>query len=245
MWDKVLYGSGRIAIGALSRLLLAMNVTYHTPLPTGPKIIAVNHPTTTDPFLITTVIPDRLHILVSDTLFKVPVFGRYLQAAGHIKVVRGNLSSYREAVRLLGLGESIAIFPEGNLSPLSGGCHAPRSGVARLALTTGAPVIPVGINLQPENIRFFEAHVAGGSEESRWYLHGAYAVTVGEPLFFNGDTRDRDLIDRVGDQIMRRIVKLSAESGRRISSEHPVICQSITETAEMCVIDGAKSWSAG
>ncbi|MEJ2520858.1 MAG: 1-acyl-sn-glycerol-3-phosphate acyltransferase, partial [Desulfuromonadales bacterium] len=42
----------------------------------------------------------------------------------------------------LRLGESIAIFPEGNLSPLSGGCHAPRSGVARLALTTGAPVIP-------------------------------------------------------------------------------------------------------
>ena len=233
MLDRVLYSSGCIAVSGLARLLLAMDVVYRAPLPDGPKIVAVNHPTTTDPFFITAVIPDRLHILVSDTLFKVPLFGRYLRAAGHIKVVRGNLSAFRDSVRLLNQGESIAIFPEGNLSSLTGGCLPPRSGMARLALTTGAPVIPVGINLQPENIRFIEVHVASGSEESRWYLHGAYAVTVGEAMTFQGNPGDHRLVDAVSERIMRRIGRLSYEGGRRIGSAQSVICQPITDTTEM------------
>jgi 1-acyl-sn-glycerol-3-phosphate acyltransferase len=51
------------------------------------------------------------------------------------------------ASQMMAAGHAVAIFPEGLVSPHEGGCHAPRSGVARLALKTGAPVIPVGISL--------------------------------------------------------------------------------------------------
>ena len=51
------------------------------------------------------------------------------------------------------------IFPEGALSPQEGGFCQARTGVARLALESGAPVFPAGIHLQRERIRNMQSHV--------------------------------------------------------------------------------------
>ena len=103
------------------------------------------------------------------------------------------------------------------LSPPAGGVHRPHSGVARLAVSTGAPVIPVGIGLDRRRIHRLEAKVAGKPEVVTWYLHGPYALTVGRPLHFQGDVHDWACVRVASEQIMDRIAALARESDRRIA----------------------------
>jgi 1-acyl-sn-glycerol-3-phosphate acyltransferase len=231
MLDKVLYRSGRRVVYAYARLMFDMDVVKHAPLPEGPKIIAANHPTTTDPFFILTVVSEQMSVLVSGGIFEVPVFGRYLRLAGHVPVVHNSGGATIEAARrLLEAGRTLAIFPEGALSPLEGGLgfHRPHSGVARLALSTGAPVIPVGIHLERERIRFVETKVDGESEVGRLYLRGPYAMTVGEPMRFRGDVEDWEYVRSVSERIMQRIIRLSRESALRVQESQALETGAIT-----------------
>jgi 1-acyl-sn-glycerol-3-phosphate acyltransferase len=217
MLDKVLYWSGRTVVETYAALRLDMDVVWHAPLPEGPKIIAANHPTTTDPFLMLTLIPEQMSILITEMCFKVPVFGPYLRASGHIPVVQENgRAALVEARQLLEAGRTIGIFPEGALSPLNGGLCKPHTGTARLALSTNTPIIPMGIHLQQERIRFVETEVDGQTEVARWYLHGPYAVTVGEPMHFEGDVEDWAYVRSASQRIMERISQLSHQSAARM-----------------------------
>lgn len=216
MFKRIANGSGRMAARLYASALLRMDVQWRAPLPDGPKIIAANHPTTTDPFLMMGWAPEPIRVLITEMCFKIPALGRFLQQAGHVPVMDGNgRAAFDKAVELLRVGHTVAIFPEGALSPLEGGVCPPHTGVARLALITGAPVIPVGIHLQRENIHFRETTVDGKTEVARWYLHGPYAVTVGEPMRFEGDVEDREYVRSVSAHIMRRVARLARESARR------------------------------
>lgn len=219
--ERVLYGWGRSVVNLYAQLMVETDVRYHAPLPSGPKIIAANHPTTTDPFLILTLASEQMSVLVTGGAFDVPVFGAYLRRAGHVPVLRNSGgATIQAAIRLLQVGRTVAIFPEGALSPLEKGIgfHKPHTGVARLALSTGAPVIPVGIGLQRERIRFVEAEVDGKLEIGRFYLRGPYNMTVGEPMWFEGNVEDRAYVRSVSERIMQRITRLSQESVQRIEA---------------------------
>jgi 1-acyl-sn-glycerol-3-phosphate acyltransferase len=157
-------------------------------------------------------------ILIDDRLFKVPVFGRYLHLAGHVPVVCGNgRKAFDTAKRVLEAGQNIAIFPEGAVSPLEGGMHPPRTGAARLALSTGATVIPVGFHLERERIHVVESKYSGISATGRWYLRGPYAMTVGKPMTFEGDVEDREYVRAVSERIIRCIAHLAQQSAHRIN----------------------------
>ncbi len=232
MSKNMLYQAGRYTMRLCTRLLLQMDIAHEARLPDGPKIIAPNHPTTLDPFLIPTLISDQVHILVTESAFNVPVFGRYLCSAGHIPVITGSGHMAFEAARHLLLdGQSVVIFPEGALSPLNGSLGKPHTGVARLALVTGAPVIPVGIHLQYDRIRFIETTIKGQSEIARWYFHGPYSVTVGKPMQIGGDVEDRDYVVATSERIMRRIHRLSQQSAYRMTGLAPAV--PIRDTAEI------------
>jgi 1-acyl-sn-glycerol-3-phosphate acyltransferase len=203
--------------------MLKMDVRWHTPLAEGPKIIAVNHPATTDPFLMLGVASEPINILITEMCFKVPILGRYLRAAGHVPVMDGNgRAAFEQAVKLLKAGRTVVIFPEGVLSPLEGGVCSPHTGVARLALITGAPVVPVGIHLQREGIYFRETTVDDKTEVARFYLHGPYAVTIGEPMRFEGDVEDREFVRAVSRRIMQHISQLARESAQRIRTSQRI-----------------------
>jgi 1-acyl-sn-glycerol-3-phosphate acyltransferase len=217
MLQQAWYSLGRIAVASYAQLMLKMDISWHTPLPGGPKIIAANHPTTADPVWITRLTSEPMHILITEMCFRVPLVGRSLRMAGHVPVVDGNgRAAFEEAIKLLKDGRTVTIFPEGALSPLDGGVHAPHTGVARLALITGAPVIPVGIHLQRERIRFVETTVDGKTETARWYLRGPYAVTVGEPMRLDGAVEDRTYVRSASECIMQRLAQLARESARRM-----------------------------
>jgi 1-acyl-sn-glycerol-3-phosphate acyltransferase len=221
--DAILYQLGRSVVALCVRLMFQTDVVWHAPLPQGPKIIAVNHPTSVDPFLIMALIPEPISFLTSGTLFKVPVLRRYLHLAGYIPVLHGNgQATLEHARRRLEAGRTVGIFPEGALSPLDGGAHRPRTGAARLALSTGVPVVPMGVYPQRERIRFVEHRVADTVEVGRWYPGGPYAVTVGTPMRFEGDAADRTAGRLISERIIQRIAHLARQSTQRMRSSQAV-----------------------
>jgi 1-acyl-sn-glycerol-3-phosphate acyltransferase len=217
MLQQTLYTVGRAAIAAHTHVGVNLDIVRHAPLPDGPRIIAPDHPSTLDPAYITLLTREPMHILITGMCFDLPLLGRALRLAGQVPVVTGNgREAFDVALRLLREGRTVAVFPTGALSPLDGGPQRPRTGVARLALGTGAPIIPVGIALEPERIRYLQVSTPHESATSRMYLRGLYAVTVGEPLWWTGDVEDRERVRAISRRLMERIAGLSLESARRI-----------------------------
>jgi 1-acyl-sn-glycerol-3-phosphate acyltransferase len=224
--ERFWYRLGRCAVSLFCRVALNMDMQWRAPLPEGPKILAANHPTTTEPFFILTLLSEQTSVLVTGGAFEVPLFGAYLRRAGHVPVLRNSGgATIQAATDLLRSGRTVAIFPEGALSPLEGGIgfHRPRSGVARLALATGAPVIPIGIGLQQERIRTVDVELEGQQEQGRIYTGGQYAITVGKPLWFEGNVENWDYVRLVSERIMQRIVSLSQQSALRLQPAPAIV----------------------
>jgi 1-acyl-sn-glycerol-3-phosphate acyltransferase len=218
---KALFWLGYSAVADFARAGLEMNVLFHAPLMPGPKIVAANHPTTMDPFLLLALIDEPMSILVTGDVFKIPLFGRYLRAAGHIPVIKTDgRPAFDEALALLQVGHTVGIFPEGRLSPMEGeiGIAPARSGVARLALATGAAVVPVGIHLPANRIRQIKGKIDKTPGVARLVWRGSYAMTVGWPRHFCGDSQDWPLVRSVSDQIMDEIAALHRSSRQRLTS---------------------------
>jgi len=118
----------------------------------GPLILAGNHISNFDPICVTAVM-GKLKIaprmMATGGLFRAPVVGPLMARAGHIQVDRGRdtaASAVPAAVDALQTGSVVFIYPEGRIG-LDPGMWPERAktGMARLALATGAPVVPVVI----------------------------------------------------------------------------------------------------
>jgi 1-acyl-sn-glycerol-3-phosphate acyltransferase len=218
MFENIWYQIGRFLVRLFARSIFELSIDWKSPIPHGPVILAANHPSTVDPALITTLTQDQVSVLIRETLFKVPLFGRSLRACGHIEVIQGDgQAALKQAQALLAAGRTVAIFPEGEISPLEGGYHRPHTGLARLAMATGAPVIPVGIHLDPMQIRQIRTRVDHKIEVGTWYMHGSYAMTVGQAVHIQGDAEDHAAVRQVSDDLMDQIIVLSKESAKRIA----------------------------
>jgi len=113
----------------------------------GPVILAGNHPSYLDPLLIVLPIKRVIRFMAWDALFRVPLLGRLIRALGafpvDIRKGKGE-AAYREALRVLESGDALGIFPEGQRSE-AGPMGELRTGVARLAIETGAAIVPITI----------------------------------------------------------------------------------------------------
>jgi 1-acyl-sn-glycerol-3-phosphate acyltransferase len=114
--------------------------------PARPLIVAANHRSVLDPMVIGVLLGRPAHYLAKQELFRGPVSSRLLVALGAIPVDRGgdNAKALAAATAVLDRGDCLVIFPEGRCMP-PGPLGKPRSGVGRLALLTGATVLPVAI----------------------------------------------------------------------------------------------------
>lgn len=115
----------------------------HVPPPGTPLIVAANHRSAFDPFLIARSLPPGryLQFMAKKELF-VPVVGAIIRAGGSFPVDRraSDLGAVRTSLRILQRGGTLGIFPEGT----RGGGEV-QGGVALLALKGKAPVLPVGL----------------------------------------------------------------------------------------------------
>jgi len=213
---RLIRAIGYHLVKAYASLLLKLDAVWRQPLPAGPKIFVANHPSATDPFLIHLVSKQPMSVLISANAFLAPILGPYLRRIEQVPVTPGEGAQAMEhARRLLLAGRSVGIFPEGDFSPQEGGMREPRTGAARLALATGAAVVPVGIYIKREWSYRIVSGVSGKRTVGYWYLHGPYTVTVGEPMQFRGDEEDRQRVREVSASIMENIGMLAAESESR------------------------------
>ncbi|MEN8241552.1 MAG: lysophospholipid acyltransferase family protein [Chloroflexota bacterium] len=222
MKEEILIKAGKFLMGTYARSFLKMQIKKLEDLPLGAKLFAGNHPTTSDPFFLSLLTNQPVRILVTANVFEIPVFREYLLGCGHIPVTRGKGKGKEvidRAVEYLDQGKNVGIFPEGSLSPETShgyGVLPARSGVARIALQSGKPVIPVGIALEKHGIRSREYQFSDRDAVSRWVTKGAYEITVGSPIFFDGDPESEAEVAAAADLITTEIRKLASISESRL-----------------------------
>jgi 1-acyl-sn-glycerol-3-phosphate acyltransferase len=143
--DQVIRGA-RVLLG------IEVRVTGMEHLPIGktmPAILLVKHQSTLETFLLPTLMPHPLAYVFKRELLKVPFFG---WAIGRLDMIHIDRSQRAQAFnkvveqgkRLLAQGIWIIMFPEGTRIP-RGQQGTYKSGGARLAIETGAPVIPIAV----------------------------------------------------------------------------------------------------
>lgn len=137
------------------------------------------HGSYADPLLIGFGQRRTLRFMAKHQVFGWPLLGRLIGRAGGFPVYRGRGDRGADAITVaravVESGDGVVIFMEGRLELDHVGLGTPRDGLARLALATGAPVVPVGMSGTKR------ARVYG----SRWWRHRPRVTLAwGEPLCF-------------------------------------------------------------
>ena len=178
---------------------------------TGPLIIVANHQSNADPPVMVYAIPRAIFFMAKRSLFWGPVVSYLLRAVHVYPVDRDgrDTDALRWAQRTLSGGDALLIFPEGTRSP--GGLRKATDGLAYLALSSGATVLPVAIT---------------GTERIRGMFCIAFhfqrlRVAIGEPLTL---PRPEGRLSRVHlqqatDEVMTRIAALLPPSYRGVYAE--------------------------
>lgn len=149
-----MYGAAKAVVAPASRMAWPQQVegAHHVPR-SGPAILAANHLALIDPLFIGVACPRPVRFIAKQELFDESTLvkktvARALRALGPLAVDRRPGQSAQEAMDnsldVLESGEVFGIFPEGTRSP-DGRLHKGQTGLAWLALTTDAPVVPVAL----------------------------------------------------------------------------------------------------
>jgi len=148
------YYVGRWVVAPLARLIYRPRIEGRKNMPrTGPVILASNHLSFIDSFVIPMFAPRPVYFLAKASYFEGKGIGgwfsrQFFTAIGATPVRRGAGQAALDALdqqrRILASGRAIALYPEGTRS-LDGRLYKGRTGVAFLALETGAKVVPVGL----------------------------------------------------------------------------------------------------
>ncbi len=172
----------------------------------GAALIVSNHLSALDHVVLPAVTKRVIHNISKKEHFENPVKAWFMRNWGVIPLDRGagDTAALEQAKQTLREGKLFCIYPEGTRS-IDGRLYKGRTGMARIALDVGVPVIPVAM------IGTFEAKPKG----HKGIKKGARtAAVVGEPMDFSqyfGKHEDRKVCRKVTDEVMAAIQKLSGQ----------------------------------
>jgi glycerol-3-phosphate dehydrogenase (NAD(P)+) len=145
--NPIVYGIVRLVLQPFFLLYFRMSRIGREHIPaSGPVIIAANHRSFLDPFVIACMARRPMYYVAKQELFRRPWQAWILNALGAFPVNRGSADEemVTTAKAILARGDIVLIFPEGTrIRP--GSLGSPKRGVGRLALESGVPVVPVAV----------------------------------------------------------------------------------------------------
>lgn len=230
-----LYGVAAVVLGAVVTVVARLQVagvrgraSVVRRLPDGPVIVVSNHTSYADGVLLALVcrrLGRSARMLATSGVFKVPVLGRILRRMGFIPVARGTeraADALEPAAEALAAGEVVALFPEGRVTrdPNQWPERA-KTGSVRLALQTGAPIVPVAME---------GAHRVVGRRRvmrsliKNIVLRPRVRTAIGEPIDVRALLRGEETpeeIRRITDLVMEHLIDLIEQlRGEEAPTEH-------------------------
>jgi 1-acyl-sn-glycerol-3-phosphate acyltransferase len=206
----------------------------------GPAILCPNHTSVLDSFLLPTVLPRRITFVGKAEYLDDWKTRHLFPALGMVPIDRSGGDAAQRALdaaaRVLERGELFGIYPEGTRSR-DGKLRRGRTGAARLALRTGAPLVPVGIvgtrNIQPPGARVPS-------------LFRTCVIRLGRPIdpaHHRGRGDDRMVLRRLTDELMYEIRSLSGQEyvDEYHGAQRPVDEGERGEPLDGVVLDGRRS----
>ncbi|WP_405893325.1 1-acyl-sn-glycerol-3-phosphate acyltransferase [Streptomyces sp. NBC_00104] len=180
----------------------------------GAAILASNHLSFSDSFFLPAVLDRKVTFIAKAEYFTTPGLKGKLTAAffkgvGQLPVDRSGArgageAAIRSGIQVIESGELFGIYPEGTRSPDGQLYRGKPGGLARVALATGAPVIPVAM-IDTEKIQ------PPGKVLPKVMRPG---IRIGKPLDFSryqGMEHDRFVLRALTDEVMYEIMKLSGQ----------------------------------
>ena len=208
----MLYRTLELTVAPALRAVYRPLVTGLHNLPDGPVVLAANHISFADEIFTPLAARRQVCYFAKVEYFTTPgpagkVMATFFNAMGHVPVARSDTRSAAAVIDIgvdvLAQGRTLGIYPEGTRSP-DGRLHRFRTGVARLALRSGAPVVPVGL------VGTREAQPPG----TRGWHRVPVEVHFGAPLYF-GDRAAQERSSRV----LREITETVRESVQALSGQ--------------------------
>jgi 1-acyl-sn-glycerol-3-phosphate acyltransferase len=203
----------RIILGPILHAIFRPWVRGEEHVPeTGGAILASNHLSFSDSIFLPLVLKRRVTFLAKSDYFtghglKGRLTAAFIKGAGQLPVDRSggqaSEAALQTGMRVLRRGDVLGIYPEGTRSP-DGRLYRGKTGVARLALEAGVPVLPVAMigtdKVQPIGRRLPRI--------------GRVGVVIGGPLDFSrydGMQDDRFVLRSITDEIMYELMELSGQ----------------------------------
>lgn len=207
----MLYRTLELTLAPALRAVFRPEITGAEHVPsTGPVILAANHESFADEFLIPLGARRQVFYFAKAEYFTAPglrgrAMAAFFHGMGQVPVARTDTRSAAAVIdvgmQVLSEGKALGIFPEGTRSP-DGRLYKFRTGVARLALRSGAPVVPVALVGSRDVL----------PPDSKWPRRAPVALRFGAPLCFGAraaQERSARVLREVTEQIRQAIQKLS------------------------------------
>jgi len=175
----------------------------------GPVIIASNHLSFSDSIFMPLVVPRKVTFLAKSEYFTSPGLKGFIKkitfiALGQVPIDRSGGKRSEAALltglRLLKENHCIGIYPEGTRSP-DGRLYKGRTGIARMAIESGAPIIPVAM------FNTAEIQPTGQVVPKVRRVEMIFA----EPMYFTGDSTDPAVLRDATNKIMDVIAAMSGQ----------------------------------
>jgi 1-acyl-sn-glycerol-3-phosphate acyltransferase len=211
LWWRI----GAVIVWPIERLIFRVRVegTEHVPR-SGPSILAFNHTSVLDGPCIAIETSMRckreIRFLVAAEVFDKRFVGWVLRTFDQIPIRRGHGDRHAldAAIETVRGGAMAAIAPEGRVNEdPKRGLQRIRSGIARIALPSGAAVVPVGV-WGPQH-----RWARSGPNFSRLWRRQTIALVYGEPVFAHGDPQSQRDVDTFRDEVRAAIETVVTRAG--------------------------------